>query len=117
MRLLCCSYLFWSELSATVGPKIERTDLSGQNRVVLTRDVTAPVALSVDYGTNRVYWLDSGRQTLESMLWDGSDRRTFNIGLSLTSLVVYGVYEHFLSHIKTALSSFTLIASIIAVSC
>jgi hypothetical protein len=93
----CCSYLFWSELSATVGPKIERTDLSGQNRVVLTRDVTAPVALSVDYGTNRVYWLDSGRQTLESMLWDGSDRRTFNIGLSLTSLVVYGVIGYLLN--------------------
>jgi hypothetical protein len=58
---------------------------------VLTRDVSQPIALSVDYDTNRVYWLDSGRQTLESMMWDGSDRITFNIGLSLASLTVYGV--------------------------
>jgi hypothetical protein len=89
---LCCSVLFWSDVGTTLGPKIERTDLSGQARVVLTRDVSQPIALSVDYDTNRVYWLDSEKQTLESMMWDGSDRITFNIGLSLISLTVYEVY-------------------------
>ena len=90
---MSCSYLYWSDIGSSLGPKIERASLDGRNRIVLTRNVTKPMALSVDYVTNRVYWVDDLRQTLESMLWDGSDRQTFSTDVGLSAIVIYGVLQ------------------------
>ena len=65
--LIFFSLLFWSDVGSVFGPKIECSNLNGQNRVILTRDVTAVMALSIDHVTDRLYWVDSVRQTLESM--------------------------------------------------
>ena len=85
------SFLFWSDTGTKLGPKIERATLDGKNRLVLTRDVGRPIALSADYDTQRIFWLDDKRQTLESFLSDGSERDTFDIGIELSFIVVYGV--------------------------
>ena len=85
------SFIYWSDIGTTLGPKIERATLDGRNRQVLTRNVTRPIALSIDYVTNRVYWVDDARQTLESIANDGSGRKTFYLGFSVSTIVIYGV--------------------------
>ncbi|KAK7492407.1 hypothetical protein BaRGS_00016280 [Batillaria attramentaria] len=49
-------YLFWTDLVDGLG-KLERSDLGGQNRILLVDGLSSPRALTLDYRTNRVYWL------------------------------------------------------------
>ena len=69
-------FLFWSDISDY--PKIERASLTGQNReVIISKGLAFPVAIDVDVsGTSRrIYWVDTVRDTVESALLDGGDRR------------------------------------------
>ena len=69
-------FIFWSDISDY--PKIERASLTGQNReVIISKGLAFPVAIDVDVsGTSRrIYWVDTVRDTVESALLDGGDRR------------------------------------------
>ncbi|XP_064614875.1 low-density lipoprotein receptor-related protein 6-like isoform X2 [Liolophura sinensis] len=67
-------YLFWSDWG--VEPKIEVSDLVGENRRVLVgRTLMYPRGLTVDHAENVLYWVDSGLDTVESVQFSGANRR------------------------------------------
>lgn len=69
-----CSYLFWSDWG--VEPKIEVSDLVGENRRVLVgKTLMYPRGLTVDHAENVLYWVDSGLDTVESVQFSGANRR------------------------------------------
>ena len=89
------SYLFWSDGTGS-SAKIERSDLSGSNRIVLlssTEGLVSPTTLVVDFSSQKLYWLDSAAETIGSISFDGS--QPFNqtsSGLSIVSaMTVYRV--------------------------
>ncbi|XP_077986159.1 low-density lipoprotein receptor-related protein 2-like [Glandiceps talaboti] len=71
-------YLYWSDAGSTF--RIERSTLSGNNRTILVdenvvgRDVIGkPVALTMDYANNRLYWADSLYSRIVSLDLDDPD--------------------------------------------
>ncbi|OQV13657.1 Low-density lipoprotein receptor-related protein 4 [Hypsibius exemplaris] len=57
--------------------KIERAWLDGSNRVdLVTTKLSWPNALAIDYIQNRLYWIDAKLDRIESVKFDGLDRRT-----------------------------------------
>ncbi|XP_071949849.1 low-density lipoprotein receptor-related protein 1B-like [Antedon mediterranea] len=71
------AYLFWTELGNLYSPKIERSSMSGGNRITIITNVTVPRAIAVDVTTDRIYWIDetSTESRIESSDVDGNDRR------------------------------------------
>ncbi|KAL5020227.1 hypothetical protein ScPMuIL_003119 [Solemya velum] len=52
-------FLFWTDTTRTC---VERSTLGGRNRKVLyTKNIGKPTALTIDYDQNMLYWLDSYR--------------------------------------------------------
>ena len=50
--------------------------MDGSGRVTLvTSHLRWPNGISIDYSTSRIYWVDAGMDTLESILITGRDRR------------------------------------------
>ncbi|XP_033095344.1 low-density lipoprotein receptor-related protein 1-like [Anneissia japonica] len=70
-------YLFWTELGNKYPAKIERSSLSGGNRVTIVTLVSEPTAIAVDTITNRIYWTDHNatNSKIESSDVNGEDRR------------------------------------------
>ena len=88
-------FIFWSDISDY--PKIERASLTGQNReVIISKGLAFPVAIDVDVsGTSRrIYWVDTVRDTVESALLDGGDRRIVRLmaHTQFFDLALYRVY-------------------------
>lgn len=51
-------------------------DLLGQNRRVLVNDdVIRPRGIAVDFDDNKLYWVDSGKDTVERIEFNGNNRR------------------------------------------
>jgi len=91
----CYSYLFWSD-GTNGNAKIERSDLSGNNRTVLVssaQDLVSPTTLVVDFSTQKLYWLDSAAEKIGCVNFDGSGPLTWTIrGLSqMSAMTVYRV--------------------------
>lgn len=68
-------YLFWSDVIG-VTSKIERSNLAGDDdsRVVIVQS-DSPIwisSLAVDTATQTLYWADIGRQTIETIDYDGT---------------------------------------------
>ena len=95
MLLSCPSFLFWSDGTGS-DAKIERSDMSGNNRTVLlssTQGLVSPTTLVIDFSSQKLYWLDSAAETIGSINFDGS--APFNptsSGLSsVSAMTVYRV--------------------------
>lgn len=56
-------------------------------------NIVTPVALDIDYTNENIYWIDSGRQTIERCDFDGNSRVTFKQGSFVSALVGIRVYE------------------------
>jgi sugar lactone lactonase YvrE len=57
-------------------PKIERADMDGFHRTVLIKDnIYWPNGLTIDYTTDRIYWIDAKHQVIESAHIHGTDRK------------------------------------------
>lgn len=99
------SYLFWSDLGAN--PKIERLDLTNDQRKVLLSNGTlqTPTTLAIDFVNQRLFWLDSGRETIGSMKLDGSDISLWSLSIfsSLSSFVLYQDYIFFGDNAQSAI--------------
>ncbi|XP_033760426.1 LOW QUALITY PROTEIN: low-density lipoprotein receptor-related protein 4-like [Pecten maximus] len=68
-------YLFWSDWGFE--PKIETSDLTGNNRrTLVSRDTIHPRGLAVDQSMNKLYWVDSGKDTIERVDFNGNNRKT-----------------------------------------
>ena len=68
--------LFWSDISKY--PKIERASLTGAHRTqIISTGLKFPVAMDIDVSATdrRIYWVDSGRDTIESANLSGGERR------------------------------------------
>lgn len=67
-------YLFWSDWGFY--PKIEVSDLLGLNRrTVVSDDMLSPRGMAIDYKENLLYWVDSHKNTIESVQFNGNSRR------------------------------------------
>ncbi|XP_056636916.1 low-density lipoprotein receptor-related protein 1 isoform X1 [Diorhabda sublineata] len=65
--------MFWVEWGPPA--RIETADMDGFKRKVLVdRDILWPTGLAIDYGTKRLYWADPKTMTVETVLFDGSER-------------------------------------------
>ena len=66
--------MYWTDWG-TPG-KIERASMDGSSRVVLhSTNLRWPNALTLDYDTQTLYWMDASLDKLESSNADGSNRR------------------------------------------
>ena len=65
--------MYWTD----VGGSIERASMDGRNRTVIHNTALGqPNALTLDYSTQKLYWLDSQLYILQSSNVDGTDRIT-----------------------------------------
>ncbi|KAH9420420.1 Low-density lipoprotein receptor- protein 1B [Dermatophagoides pteronyssinus] len=64
------SWIVWSESN-----RIVRQSQDGNEQIILTDQVIQPTGLKIDFLTGRIYWLDAGHHSLNSINFDGSDQR------------------------------------------
>ncbi|XP_033119846.1 low-density lipoprotein receptor-related protein 6-like [Anneissia japonica] len=71
-------YLFWTELGNLNPARIERSSMSGTNRVTIVTGVSEPRSIAVDTIANRIYWTDNSAadNKIESSDLNGDNRRT-----------------------------------------
>ena len=69
--------MYWTDADVN-SPKIEMAWMNGEHRQILVSTrLRRPAALTVDcLMYDRVYWVDSKENIIESMKWDGTDRVT-----------------------------------------
>ncbi|XP_014091454.2 low-density lipoprotein receptor-related protein 4 [Bactrocera oleae] len=73
--------MFWSDWGERA--MIERANMDGNERVIVAEtNLKWPNGLAIDYGQQRLYFVDGGTKTLESMDFDGGKRKTIltNLG-------------------------------------
>ena len=93
------SYLFWSDCGDQ--PKIEVSDLLGQNRrTLVSDDIIEPQGLTIDYNENKLYWADSRKDTLERIEFNGNNRKTVIqvAGTEFFGITLYNVSSHMSSN-------------------
>lgn len=76
---------------------IERADLAGENRKTIITSVSKVPDIVVDTEEERIYWIDIGRNALETAKYDGTDRRlvrrSTNIYIMMSGLTLYKVWQ------------------------
>ncbi|KAK3600738.1 hypothetical protein CHS0354_017026 [Potamilus streckersoni] len=66
--------LFWSDIGTFT--KLEVSSLSGWNRKsLISSNLVHPYSLSADYVARRLYFIDAGRETVETINYEGRDRK------------------------------------------
>ncbi len=71
--LVICRWLYWTDWGTQ--SKIERASMDGQSRSVLhDTGLVWPNGLTIDYQTQRLFWVDANLNIIESSNVDGSDR-------------------------------------------
>lgn len=66
--------MIWS--AAGTHPKIEKASLSGNQRVtVVTTYLFNPNGIDLDRGNKRIFWVDAGYDTVESINYNGRNRK------------------------------------------
>lgn len=88
---------------------IERADLAGENRKTIVTSVSKVPDIVVDTEEERIYWIDIGRNALETAKYDGTDRRlvrrSTNIYIMMSGLTLYKVWQLLLmgaKHLNTS---------------
>ncbi|XP_060522093.1 prolow-density lipoprotein receptor-related protein 1 isoform X3 [Cylas formicarius] len=82
--------IFWAEWGGV--PRIEMANMDGYNRSVLVNKLICPAGLAVDYPARRIYWSDHISMMVESITFDGKDRRVirnFNKSLKPFKLEIF----------------------------
>lgn len=66
--------MFWSDWGDE--PMIERANMDGCERsIISSKKLVYPNGLAIDYDRSMLYFVDGGIHTLESMNFDGSNRK------------------------------------------
>lgn len=72
--------IYWTDRGNPA--KIESANLDGSSRKVLVENnIIWPNGIAIDYPNSRIYWVDTKKQTIETVDMQGSDRhvvRQFN---------------------------------------
>ncbi|XP_015843100.1 low-density lipoprotein receptor-related protein 2 [Peromyscus maniculatus bairdii] len=78
-------YLFFSDWASLSGqPKVERAFMDGSNRKDLVKTKLGwPAGITLDLVSKRVYWVDSRYDYIETVTYDGVQRKTVARGGSL----------------------------------
>ncbi|KPU81706.1 uncharacterized protein Dana_GF20504, isoform D [Drosophila ananassae] len=72
--------MFWSDWGDE--PMIERANMDGCERsIISSKKLVYPNGLAIDYDRSMLYFVDGGIHTLESMNFDGSNRKVILNGL------------------------------------
>lgn len=79
-------YLFWSA-GHSGRFAIFRSSLSGSDQMLLVHSLLLVSDITISDVEKRVYWLDIGRETLETCTYDGTDRRVLKRSDSLLMLM------------------------------
>lgn len=69
--------LFWTEWGK--GAQIERCGMNGDSetrQILVSNNINWPNGLTIDYQTERLWWVDAKMARIESMNFDGTDRIT-----------------------------------------
>ena len=67
--------MFWSDAGAN--PKIEKASLRGNQRVaIVTTYIFCPNGIDLDRGNKRIFWVDAGYDRVESINYNGNNRKT-----------------------------------------
>ncbi|CAG0883348.1 unnamed protein product [Darwinula stevensoni] len=73
-------WMFWTNqgLMAAIG----RARLNGNDsKTLVSEDLLWPSNLAIDYPAGRLYWTDSRKETVETVMFDGKNRQIFKIGI------------------------------------
>jgi len=66
--------MIWSDTGAF--PKIEKAFLSGNQRVTIVKThLFHPYGIELDRGNKRIFWVDAGYEIVESVNYNGSNRK------------------------------------------
>ncbi|CAH2009921.1 unnamed protein product [Acanthoscelides obtectus] len=83
--------MFWTDLGPS--PRIETAFMDGYKRkVLINTGILWPTGLAIDHPTSRLYWADPKTMTIESILFDGTDRHTvkhFEAGIKPFKLEIF----------------------------
>ena len=67
--------MIWTDVGAY--PKIEKASLSGNQRVtIVTTDLFLPNGIELDKGNKRIFWVDAGYDSVETVDYNGNNRKT-----------------------------------------
>lgn len=105
----CLGRVFWSDSGFKTGggvyePRIETASLSGARRSVLVnKDVSLVVSLTVDFQENFLYWADANRLRIERIDFNGNNRQVVTEGYRPKGLEIYGDYLFFSDPLSGAL--------------
>ncbi|XP_072050044.1 uncharacterized protein [Amphiura filiformis] len=67
--------MYWTDSGAI--PKIERSQVDGTKRVTLVdTNVKYPNGIAIDFTDGRIYWCDAGLHRIDTVNFDGNDRRS-----------------------------------------
>jgi len=67
--------MFWSDAGAN--PKIEKASLRGNQRVaIVTTYLFYLNGIDLDRGNKRIFWVDAGYDSVQSINYNGSNRKT-----------------------------------------
>jgi len=89
------SYLFWSDGNGS-SAQIGRSELSGKNRRVLVtsaQGLVSPTTLVVDFSSQKLYWLDSGAETIGRINLEGSLQLFTQTISSLSQVSAMTIYQ------------------------
>ena len=66
--------MVWSDWGSS--PKIEKATLSGNQRVaIVSSNLQWPNGIELDRGNKRVFWVDAGMDRVESVDYEGNNRK------------------------------------------
>lgn len=66
--------MIWTDWG--INPKIERASLSGSQRhAVVTTNLFWPNGIELDRGSKRIFWVDAGNDRVESVDYNGNNRK------------------------------------------
>lgn len=66
--------MYWCDWS--FNPHIAVAGMDGKNiSIFVSENLKAPQSLTIDYPTNRLYWVDIKLKLIETIRLDGTDRR------------------------------------------
>ncbi|PFX23095.1 Low-density lipoprotein receptor-related protein 6, partial [Stylophora pistillata] len=76
------NFMFWTDWGAY--PKIERATLSGNQRLtIISTNLVWPNGIDLDRGNKRIFWADARLDRVESVDYNGSNRKLLLRGIGL----------------------------------
>ncbi|XP_022085864.1 low-density lipoprotein receptor-related protein 6-like [Acanthaster planci] len=88
-------FIFWTDLRGVSDQegRIERSDMDGSGRfAIVDENLISPSGLVIDFEEKRLYFADRGTDTIESVTYDGQDRRVLyqRNGADFFDITIYG---------------------------